>query len=281
MKIIECTLRDGGYQKNFSWGVPFARRYFNFCKAQDEIAYVELGYWKQGGATFFNLNEEIVKSITNGQSTKVAVMIDYEHCQKDLKEYESDSYELIRMTCLPSSLKDACQFLDRLKAHTGKKTALNLIHVEDNSPEAFEGISTQINKYDSFDIVCIADSYGSMNLSSDIYYFDFLKTLKSNTGAHLHAHSGLEVLNYYECKKNNVDYIDTTMGGIGKGAGNLPLEIVLGNYFGVLNFIEEEPDLVSKYDPFMFMVGKEKRRTNWCELYKGMSLCEFYAKVKQ
>jgi hypothetical protein len=28
MKILDCTLRDGGFVNNFNWNIEFAKRYF-------------------------------------------------------------------------------------------------------------------------------------------------------------------------------------------------------------------------------------------------------------
>ena len=47
MKIIDVTLRDGGFVTNFDWPIQFAKDYYNTLSEINSISYIELGYWKQ------------------------------------------------------------------------------------------------------------------------------------------------------------------------------------------------------------------------------------------
>ena len=46
MKILDCTLRDGGFITDFNWDLKFANRYYNLLSSFN-MPYIELGYWKQ------------------------------------------------------------------------------------------------------------------------------------------------------------------------------------------------------------------------------------------
>ena len=46
MKILDATLRDGGFVNDFNWDIEFARKYYDLM-SKFKIHYIELGYWKQ------------------------------------------------------------------------------------------------------------------------------------------------------------------------------------------------------------------------------------------
>ena len=66
MKILDCTLRDGGFRSDFNWDIGFAQRYFAQM-SKFNIHYIELGYWKQTSKSknrFYNLGIKDVDLIT-------------------------------------------------------------------------------------------------------------------------------------------------------------------------------------------------------------------------
>ena len=78
------------------------------------------------------------------------------------------------------------------------------------------------------DIIYIADTNGSMLPNELDMIYNNIKKIKNDIeiGFHGHDHYNLVVSNTWKMIDNNIDYIDTTIGGFGKGAGNLRLEIV-------------------------------------------------------
>ena len=83
-----------------------------------------------------------------------------------------------------------------------------------------------------FDIIGFADTHGHLNLHRDIKrYEQFFKRIKysdKKTCFHLHNHTGKEYMNYIKCLESPyVDFCDTSVMSLGKGAGNLKLENVL------------------------------------------------------
>ena len=58
MKIIDCTLRDGGFTCDFNWSKRFYNDYFKLTNYLD-IDYVEVGYWQQKNKSrnlFYNID---------------------------------------------------------------------------------------------------------------------------------------------------------------------------------------------------------------------------------
>ena len=71
MKIIDVTLRDGGFTCDFDWPMKFAQEYYKLLSKLD-VNLVELGYWKQTAKSsnrFFDLNIDNVNGNDNDTIT--------------------------------------------------------------------------------------------------------------------------------------------------------------------------------------------------------------------
>lgn len=77
----------------------------------------------------------------------------------------------------------------------------------------------------------LADSIGNMIPEQVKRYVTYLKRfVKIPIGFHAHNNLQLALPNTLEALNNGIDYIDTSLRGMGKGAGNLPTEV----YFAYL-----------------------------------------------
>ena len=199
---------------------------------------MELGYWKQTSKSknrFFNLNMETVKQITGGQGKKnVCVMIDYHYCSKDLNDYPTSSQNeirMIRMTARKDMINDAFDFALKLKKHTGLEIAFNIFNTTNYTDIELNTVLDKVLQ-SNFDIIGFADTHGHLNLNNDITRYEqkFKKIKESGkkTCFHLHNHTGKAYMNFVKCSESPyIDICDTSIGGLGKGAGNLKLEEVL------------------------------------------------------
>ena len=126
MKIIDVTLRDGGFVNDFNWNLSEARRHIEVCNSIG-LHYIELAYWKQNAKSnnlFYSMDESILSELTDGLSldTKLGVMIDYHYCKKEFSEYpkiDESSIDLIRITSRKEDIIDAINFSRELKDFTG------------------------------------------------------------------------------------------------------------------------------------------------------------------
>lgn len=237
MEIIDVTLRDGGFTCDFDWPLEFAQEYYNLISGLS-VSSMELGYWKQSSKSsnrFFDLNLETINEITGGRSLKnTCVMIDYHYCSKNLEDYPTfnqGEVGLIRMTARKDMIKDAYAFALRLKEYTGLNFAFNIFNTTNYSSHELNKTLDLVLDSD-FDIIGFADTHGHLDLEKDLDHYDsFFKRIKDNnkkTSFHLHNHTGKAYLNYLKCKQSDyIDICDTSIRGLGKGAGNLKLEEVV------------------------------------------------------
>ena len=78
----------------------------------------------------------------------------------------------------------------------------------------------------------IVDSTGSMFFNEIYNFYDLLKTYKSDLKIGFHGHNNLGIANSntFKCLENGFSYLDATLMGIGRGAGNACLEHLIINY---------------------------------------------------
>ena len=268
--IVDVTLRDGGFTCDFNWPMVFAQEYYDLmCKLG--VSYVEMGYWKQTKKSknrFFDLNMDTINEVTGGQGkNNVSVMIDYHYCSKDLNDYpttEQNEIKMIRMTCRKDMVKEGYEFAVKLKKHTGLDIAFNLFNTTSYTDDELNSALDIVLDSD-FDIIGFADTHGHLNLHRDIKrYEQFFKRIKDSgkkTCFHLHNHTGKAYMNYIKCLESPyVDFCDTSVMSLGKGAGNLKLENVLDDDKSLLlnEFIHKYYDSLFKktVSPYYMVTGR-------------------------
>ena len=91
MKIIDVTLRDGGFVSDFNWELEQAKFHVKTMSTIG-VHIIELGYWKQtqkSNNPFYNMDEDTLNFLTSDLKSNsiIAVMIDFSYCSKNIKDY--------------------------------------------------------------------------------------------------------------------------------------------------------------------------------------------------
>ena len=278
MKILDVTLRDGGFAVDFDWPIEFARTYYDMMSKLDEISYVELGYWKQtqiSRNTFYNLNFEKVNSITRGKGRKnISVMIDYHNCSKYLNDYPTchqNEIGIIRLCSRQEDVPMAIKFGKKLQRHTGLPISFNVVKMSNYTKNEFTQVCKLLSKT-NFNIICFADTFGCIDLSIDINKFNqgitILKNSNKQIGMHMHDHNGKSYFNSTLLHDLQFDFIDTSIRGMGKGSGNLKLEYVIGkkNVAHVCELIRKYDKLLTlPYNPYCLITSKYSVTDNYAD----------------
>jgi 4-hydroxy 2-oxovalerate aldolase len=201
------------------------------------VEYMEIGYKNsakllKGGNSgpWRFLNEEFLREvITHKTDTKLSAFVDIGRVdENDILPREQSLLDLIRVACY---VKDLDKGLDLVqKFHDmGYETSLNIMalsHVMENELlEAFE----EINK-SSVDMVYIVDSYGSMDFKDvDYLVTKFQRQLpEKQLGIHMHNNMQLAFANTITGANKGVTYLDSSVYGMGRAAGNCPTELLVG-----------------------------------------------------
>ena len=77
-KIIDCTLRDGGYYNNWDFNIELIQKYINAVQRAG-VDYIELGYRTKNNSGYFGplayTTEDFIEELNISKSIKLGVMI--------------------------------------------------------------------------------------------------------------------------------------------------------------------------------------------------------------
>ena len=237
MKFIDVTLRDGGHQNGFNWPLEFVERYLKSIRLFQEIEFVELGYWKQSkkfDGLFYSIEENLLSNLCQMAGKKLSIMVDYHYCSHDVKDFPCNkdftNLGLIRVCLRKEDIIDGCRFVNDLKKYTQCKLSINFFNITNYTEDDLK-FACEIAVESNTDFIYFADTHGALDLAKNIEIFKkltkLIKQMGITPGLHLHDHSGKAYFNYRNLYNAGFNATDISLGGLGKGLGNLRLEHVL------------------------------------------------------
>lgn len=235
MKIIDCSIRDGGHINKWHFNEDIVKAsYFAASKAQ--VDYFEIGYKNDekiiGLGPFGYCNEKYIKNLFKSLTdTKLLCMIDagkytgykIPKCSPQLTPFSG-----IRIAAYPYEAKIAIDLIESIYKK-GYEVFFQLMAWSEWTEKDIEIIHKWKNKK-ILKAIYFADSFGSYIPEDIKKHIDKLKNLGfKNIGFHSHNNQQMAFANSLVAIKNGASYIDASVYGLGRGAGNLPIEILL-NY---------------------------------------------------
>ncbi|MAS50377.1 MAG: hypothetical protein CL712_00350 [Chloroflexi bacterium] len=238
MKILDCTLRDGGYYTNWDFDDKLVNDYLKLIRFLP-IDTIEIGYRgnsnkKSYYGEFYFLTKSKLKKIrsTIGNKKKISIMIDIKDWNNPTDLYKNLSeckklVDIVRFAINPKKINNLKNYL-KVTKELGFKVAINLMYshtiLKNKKPlkQIFE-----LTKY--FNILYIVDSYGTLIPGDVKNIINTIKSINKKVLIGFHSHNNLELAlsNSLEALENDIDYLDSTFTGIGRGAGNLRTELLL------------------------------------------------------
>ncbi len=265
MKILDCTLRDGGYYTNWSFSSELVEIYLKTV-SKLPIECIELGYLsntKDENGPFYHLNANILsfaKKILK-KNQKLYAMINTKevkdsHHLKNLILNAGGYIDGIRFAVDPNKVGRLLKILKPVKKKFPKISFnINLMYLskwhKNNkfSKKVLNSLAGQV------DVVSIVDSYGAM-LPNEIKSFLIRnRNNKINLGCHFHNNCGLALASTLTAINNGCEFADSTFLGMGRGAGNAETELLLAltsqsksriSSFEISNLLERLEPMKSK-----------------------------------
>lgn len=235
-KILDCTLRDGGYYTNWDFDESVIDNYIKYTNELD-IEYIEIGYrnknkLKDYKGQFYYTPQHTLKYFKKNSRHKIALMIDFKSLKTDeIKHLLSDAkglVSLIRVAVAPSNLNRIQNFVNEIKS-MGFKVAINIMYLSEWN---LKDISKTLSITQNVDYIYLVDSYGSVFPDQIEKIISNLKKIKKNKlGFHSHDNLELAFANTITAIKNDIDIVDSTILGMGRGSGNLKTELLLIKIF--------------------------------------------------
>lgn len=239
--ILDCTFRDGGYYTNWDFQHKLVQNYLR-TMADLPIEYVELGYRNPSQANYageyYYLPNSTLRSLcdTELSGLKLAVMLDAKLCNPNdvpnLLEGCQNSVQLVRMAVDPAKLDHGIALAKAVKS-CGFEVGLNLMYLS-RLQDNFDML-LNFEKLDSVvDYLYLVDSFGSCFPEQVKQAIQFAKDrLPQKIGFHGHDNINLAFANALAAIEAGADIVDSTVLGMGRGAGNLRTELIVA-YLGQL-----------------------------------------------
>jgi len=233
VEILDCTIRDGGYLNDWHFDLKLVRELYR-AHSRSGVDFVEIGFRstdkyfdpKQYGPWRFT-SDQLVSEVVKGISgPAVSLMVDFGKVAiGDIPDRKNSIVSMYRVAVHKNKALSAVELCNAI-ADKGYIASIQLMGIVNYTEDDFSQILGSL-KDSKIDYVYFADSYGSL-LPSDIKgILDRLSVTGKKIGFHAHNNLQLGFANTLEAIKSGVDIVDGTVYGMGRGAGNLPIEILL------------------------------------------------------
>jgi 4-hydroxy 2-oxovalerate aldolase len=238
IKVLDCTIRDGGLMNNHDFDDRFVRAIFK-AVSEAGIDYMEIGYKnskklfpgdKYGAWKF--CSDDDIRKVTEGipSKTKLSVMVDVDRVDlEDIKLKKDSPVTMIRTACYVKDV-DKAIFLANHFADKGYETAVNLMAISKVLEVELTECLAQLEKECKCNVVYLVDSNGALYQETVEYLIKKAKSIIKTKEIGIHAHNNQQLAfgNTIEAIIHNANYLDSTIFGMGRAAGNCPTELLLG-----------------------------------------------------
>jgi 4-hydroxy 2-oxovalerate aldolase len=243
LKVLDCTVRDGGLINNHQFTDELVRAVYETCVAAG-LDYMEIGYKnsarqfpKDEFGDWRHCDEEDLNRVVGDHDAektglKLAAMADAG--KSDWKEKivprQESVLDMIRVAFYAHQVSEAVEML-RHCHELGYETSANLMAVSNISETEIDTVLEAV-KPTPAGTMCIVDSFGHLYREQiDMLYNKYTQALEGTgkeIGIHAHNNMQLAFANTLEAIILGSNRADATMAGLGRGAGNCPMELLLG-----------------------------------------------------
>lgn len=240
IRVVDATIRDGGLCNNFRFDDKFIKDLYQ-ANVKAGVDYMEFGY--KASKEIFNeddfgkwkfCNDSDIRKIVGDNKTglKIAVMADVGRTdfQKDIIPKKDSPIDLVRIATYINTIPAAVEMIEDC-AKKGYETTINIMAVSKANTDDIK-TALDILGQSSVNAFYIVDSYGALYPEQSRklanLYCEYADKYGKSVGIHAHNNQQLAFANTIEAMTQGVSYLDATVDGMGRGAGNCALELLLG-----------------------------------------------------
>ena len=240
IKVLDCTIRDGGLTNDSHFTTELVRGVYS-AACQAGIDYVELGYRNskemlspEDYGPWRFCDDDSLRAATDGiepvKGTKISVMMDaHKSSLNDVAPCDESVADMIRVATYVKDVDKAIR-LSNCASDNGYEVTINIMAISQEGAPFLDEALQQIEEETRVLAVYIVDSYGAL-YSEEVHfladtYKQYLKT--KELGVHMHNNQQLAFANTIEGIIKGANFVDGTLYGLGRGAGNCPTELLMG-----------------------------------------------------
>jgi len=240
-KVLDCTLRDGGYYGDWDFDTDVVNKYLA-AVATAKVDIVEIGFRflpqdKFLGAFAYSTDEYLSKlPLPPGVLLAVMVnaneLINYEQgaAAAVIKLFTVKSKSPVEIVRIATHVKDldACEVIAKKLNALGYLVMINLMQIDSIEEDQIDSIAAKISHWECIEVLYFADSFGNMSPESAQSIIKHLRQgWSGHIGIHTHDNKGQALSNCMASIKSGVSHLDSTLLGMGRGAGNVRTENLL------------------------------------------------------
>ncbi len=295
IKLLDCTLRDGGYVNDWKFGHDNLISVFERL-VDSNVDIIEVGFLDERRP--FDKDRSIMpdtasaEKIYGGLDRKNAMvvgMIDYGTCGiENIQPCEESFLDGIRVIFKKHLMHPAMEFCRQLKS-LGYKVCSQLVSVTSYTDDELLELIGLVNDVKPY-AVSMVDTYGLLHPSDLLHIYDILdENVDKDVAIGFHGHNNFQLayansLTFIEKERKHDIIVDGTLYGMGKSAGNAPLELIamrLNDKFGgdyrispMLEAIEETAmEFYARapwgYKEFFYLCAKNRCHPNYLTYFEG------------
>jgi 4-hydroxy 2-oxovalerate aldolase len=243
LKVLDCTIRDGGLINNHQFDNDFVKAVYETC-VESGLDYMEIGYRnskrlfpKEEYGPFRHSDEEDIRRVTGDHDPKntglkLSLMADAgkSDWHTDILPKDQSVVDMIRVACYVNQIPEAVEMI--CDAHEkGYETSCNIMAIS-TAQQAEIDQAIEVIVKTPVNVIVVVDSFGALYREQiDILvrrYLEVVEGTDKQVGIHAHNNIQLAFANSIEAIILGANRVDATMAGIGRGAGNCPMELLIG-----------------------------------------------------
>jgi len=201
IKVLDCTIRDGGLMNNHGFDLRFVRAVYK-ALSEAGIDYMEIGY--KNSKRLFNPEEygkwkfcedsdikEVIKGIKS--HTKISVMVDVDRVDVEDVSFKKDSpVDMIRVATYVKDVDKAIYLVNHF-ADKGYETTVNIMAISRALDNELNECLEQLEKESKAKIVYIVDSFGSLYQETTEFLIKKAKEILKTKEVGIHAHNNQQL----------------------------------------------------------------------------------------
>ncbi|MBQ2936640.1 MAG: aldolase catalytic domain-containing protein [Lachnospiraceae bacterium] len=258
IKVVDCTLRDGGLVNNFEFTDEFVKDLYR-ANIKAGIDYMEFGYKaskdifsKEEYGKWKFCDEDDIRAIVgnNDFDLKISVMTDVGRTdfKNDILKKEDSVIDMVRTATYIHQIPAAIEMIQN--AHEkGYETTVNIMAISKVREEELDN-GLEILAECDVDVIYLVDSFGAfypeqLRRLTD-KYMNIAEKHGKKIGIHAHNNQQLAFANTIEALSNGASLLDATVSGMGRGAGNCYMESLLAflrnpkyNLVPIMDFVQK------------------------------------------
>lgn len=295
ISLLDCTLRDGGYVNDWKFGQGNLVSVFERL-VDAGVDIIEIGFLDQRRP--FDIDRSIIPDTEctgkiygslDQKKAMIVGMIDYGTCGIDnIQPCEESCLDGIRVIFKKHLMHQAMEFCGEIKK-LGYKVFAQLVSITSYNEEELLEIVDLVNSIKPY-AVSMVDTYGLLYPEDLLHYYDILdEYVDKDVQIGFHAHNNLQLayansLCFLEKPSRHDVVVDGTLYGMGKSAGNAPLELLamrlnekFGKQYKIDSMLESINESVLEfytktpwgYKTFFYLCSKNRCHPNYVTYLEG------------